>query len=761
MVEQFIRLLLASRWVVLVLLVAVVVVSAASVSRIKFDNSIEAWFLDEDPSLAIYDHFSETFNADQIVIVGLFAEDVFDTDVLAAIDQISVAVAQLRFADRVQSITHTSLVERIGGFDTPNFREQILASPLQRSLLLSPDNNATAIVVHYAREGNTFREKQEFVNALREIVGTATVGADIDVAISGAPVLGEAGQTRNNADLRILIPAMIAVIVIIAFGLFQSVVMTLLPLGVSGVAVLFAYGLMAAAGWRMTMISVILIPLILAVGVAHSVHVINRYRLNFENGLDNEAAVVDSIRRLARPCFFTSITTVIGLLSLLVSELEPVHEFAVTAAAGVFAAFVISMTFLPVMLLLRRRKLHYRPTIAGSIVDNLLALVYRASSAHPRKIVILCLLVGVGFTWLAVRVETGLDPMSWIRHDDPIRVDTQRIDSAFGGALSLEFLLTSQDGQLDEPDILRRMEAFQDWLVANSKVAKATSVADLVKEAARVARGAGQSGFALPKTRFLTTELLGKLRSDEQLGPWVTPAYTEARIAARVPLSSAQEIIDEIPAIEQRIAQSFEGSGVTVALTGHAVLASKMQTHMLDSQLQSFGVALGVVSLVMILLLRSAALGLLAMVPNLLPIAIGLGAMTLLDIPLNPATVMIAAVALGIVVDDTVHLMTAFERGVRNAGKVGTAIKSTLLEVGQPVMVTSVLLVAGFSTLILGSFLPTRQVGGLVALIVAAALVTDLVFLPAILRALPDELITKSLGRDSHSPGQDMSDLPK
>jgi predicted RND superfamily exporter protein len=729
MVEQFIRLLLASRWVVLVLLVAVVVVSAASVSRIKFDNSIEAWFLDEDPSLAIYDHFSETFNADQIVIVGLFAEDVFDADVLAAIDQISVAVAQLRFADRVQSITHTSLVERIGGFDTPNFREQILASPLQRSLLLSPDNNATAIVVHYAREGNTFREKQEFVNALREIVGTATVGADIDVAISGAPVLGEAGQTRNNADLRILIPAMIAVIVIIAFGLFQSVVMTLLPLGVSGVAVLFAYGLMAAAGWRMTMISVILIPLILAVGVAHSVHVINRYRLNFENGLDNEAAVVDSIRRLARPCFFTSITTVIGLLSLLVSELEPVHEFAVTAAAGVFAAFVISMTFLPVMLLLRRRKLHYRPTIAGSIVDNLLALVYRASSAHPRKIVILCLLVGVGFTWLAVRVETGLDPMSWIRHDDPIRVDTQRIDSAFGGALSLEFLLTSQDGQLDEPDILRRMEAFQDWLVANSKVAKATSVADLVKEAARVARGAGQSGFDLPKTRFLTTELLGKF--------------------------------DEIPAIEQRIAQSFEGSGVTVALTGHAVLASKMQTHMLDSQLQSFGVALGVVSLVMILLLRSAALGLLAMVPNLLPIAIGLGAMTLLDIPLNPATVMIAAVALGIVVDDTVHLMTAFERGVRNAGKVGAAIKSTLLEVGQPVMVTSVLLVAGFSTLILGSFLPTRQVGGLVALIVAAALVTDLVFLPAILRALPDELITKSLGRDSHSPGQDMSDLPK
>jgi predicted RND superfamily exporter protein len=517
------------------------------------------------------------------------------------------------------------------------------------------------------------------------------------------------------------------------------------------VAVVFAYGLMAAVGWHMTMISVIPIPLILAVGVAHSVHVINRYRLNLESGLDNEAAVIDSIRRLFRPCFFTSITTVIGLLSLLVSELEPVHEFAVTAAAGVFAAFVISMTFLPVMLLLRRRELHYRPTIAGSIVDNLLSLVYRASSAHPRKIVLLCLLVGVGFTWLATRVETGLDPMSWIRHDDPIRVDTQRIDSAFGGALSLEFLLTSPDGRLGDPDILRRMEAFQEWLIANSKVAKATSLADLVKEAARIARDADESGFDLPKTRFLTSELLGKLRTDEQLGPWVTPDYREARIAARVPLSSAQEIIEDIPAIEQRMTASFDGSGVTVTLTGQAVLASKMQTHMLDSQLHSFGVALAVVSLVMIVLMRSAIIGLLAMIPNLLPIAIGLGAMTLIDIPLNPATVMIAAVALGIVVDDTVHLMTAFERGVRSTGKVRAAIKSTLLEVGQPVMVTSVLLVAGFATLILGSFLPTRQVGGLVALIVAAALITDLIFLPAILRSMPDKLITKSLGRDGRS----------
>lgn len=761
MVRRLIRLLLGGRWVVLVLVAVLTVLSAVSISRISFDNSIESWFLDDDPSLATYDYFTETFNSDQIIIVGLFADNIFAAEVLGAVDRISVAAAQLQYADRVQSITRSSMVQRIGGFTAPDFREQTLASPLQRSLLLSPDSKATAVIVHYAREGNTFKRKREFVSALQAVVGDATADAGIDYAIIGAPVLGAAGQTRNNEDLRILVPVMILVIVVIAFGLFQSVAMTLLPLGVSGVAVLFAYGLMAAAGWKMTMISVILIPLILAVGVAHSIHVINRYRLNLENGLANEAAVVGSVERLLKPCFFTSITTVIGLLSLLVSSLKPVHEFAVTAAAGVFMAFIISMTFLPVMLLLRRRGLRQRTTIARTVVQNLLELVHHAASTHPRKLVLTGLFASVAFTALATQVDARLDPMSWIRHDDPIRVDTQRIDTAFGGALSLEFLLTSDKGQIGEPDNLRRIEAFQQWLVDHTKVGQTTSLADLVKEAARIARDAGESGYTLPRTRFLTSELLDALHRDEQLGPWVTPGFTVARIAARVPLSSAQEIIEQIPAIQQRISEDFEGSGVTVKLTGHAVLAGKMQAHMLDSQLYSFAVALAVVSLMMIVLLRSTLVGLLAMIPNLLPIAIGLGAMTLLDILLSPATVMIAAVALGIVVDDTVHLMTAFERGVRATGKVDAAIRSTLLEVGQPVTVTSILLASGFAILILGSFLPTRQVGGLVALIVVAALLTDLVFLPAILRWLPDKLIVNSLGRNDHSPDQASPGLPK
>ena len=129
--------------------------------------------------------------------------------------------------------------------------------------------------------------------------------------------------------MRILVPVMIAVILVIAASIFQSVTMTLLPLGVSGVALVITYGLMAAIGWKMTMLSVILIPLVLAVSVAHSIHIIDRYRLNLERGLHNDRAVAESVERLLRPCLFACITTVIGLLSLLVSDLAPLQEFRI------------------------------------------------------------------------------------------------------------------------------------------------------------------------------------------------------------------------------------------------------------------------------------------------------------------------------------------------------------------------------------------------------------------------------------------------
>lgn len=734
MSERFIRWLLNQRWMILAAITVITLLSVATASRVNFDSTLESWFIESDPSLATYNAFTDIFGADQIVVVGVFAADLFDGEVLRAVRQISDQAGKLQFVDRVQSITNSAIVRRQGGIETAGFRDRVLASPLQRATLLSADARATAIVIFYSRDGKTDRQKHEFVNGLREIVNNATAGLDASAAITGGPVIGEAAKGRNADDMATIFPLMIFLIVVITYVVFRKVPLTLLPLGVVAIATTWSFGLMGLLGWNMTMISAILIPLILAVGVAHSIHIISGYRRNLERGIAADEAVQRSLTRLLKPCFFASLTTAIGLLSLLVSDLAPVRQFAVIAAAGVLAAFVVSIAFLPVMLRLLPVSEKSGAVLISKFVMPLLEATHDFGSRYPRRILATAGIAAALFLWLATRVGVGLDPMLWIPHGDSIRVDAERIDKSFGGGLSLEFLVSSAEARLGTPAAMRELEAFQAWLVANTTVTGTTSAVDLVKEAARIAREEGGAGYSLPRSSVVTNALLESIARDGVLAHWLTADRTSARIFARIPLTSAQDIVDEIPLIREHMRDDFADSDLSVQITGQAVLAGIMQTNMIDSQLYSFSVALAVVSLMMILLLRSLPLGMLAVIPNLLPIVVGLGAMALADISFNPATVMIAAVALGIVVDDTVHMMTVFDREVRAGQQTRDAIRTTIMEVGRPVFVTSVLLAAGFGLLVFGSFLPSRQIGGIIAVIVIAALATDLVVLPAILR---------------------------
>ena len=240
----------------------------------------------------------------------------------------------------------------------------------------------------------------------------------------------------------------------------------------------------------------------------------------------------------------------------------------------------------------------------------------------------------------------------------------------------------------------------------------------------------------MPKTAMLTSMLIDGLSHAGVLGEWVSPDFSHARISARIPLSTAGNIVAVLPKIRERIDAQFAGSRLNVTLTGQAEVIGSMQTYIIDGQIVSFLVALGVISLLMMLFLRSVAAGLVAMIPNLFPIVVGLGAMTLLGIDLGPGTIMIGAVALGVIVDDTVHFTLALRQARHEGASIDGAIEWAISSSGQPILVTSFLLACGFLVLLLGRYLPTQQIGSVIAIVVTVALFADLVLLPAVLRLL-------------------------
>jgi hypothetical protein len=298
-------------------------------------------------------------------------------------------------------------------------------------------------------------------------------------------------------------------------------------------------------------------------------------------------------------------------------------------------------------------------------------------------------------------------------------------------------LVTAPDGGLRDPRQLKRLDEFERWLERETALARVVSVVDVVKEAARVARHDEASAPWLPVTPVVTDEILEVLEYRGSLEGWVRDDYSLARLSARLPLSEATQLIDQLDHIGAEVDARFPGSDLHVETTGYAKLMVKMEEYLIGSQIECLVLALVVITLLMSVLLRSVVLGLFSMIPNLTPIAIGLGAMSLAGVSLNPGTVMIGAVALGIVVDDTVHFMVALRRALADGSPVDEAIRVALSEVGPALAVTTLLLAASFCVLTLGSFAPSIQFGAITTLIVVVALAADLVLLPAALRLAP------------------------
>lgn len=731
--QQVVEVLLRWRLLASLVLLSLVTVLGYYATRVGFDDSIESWFLDSDPLIQVYNQFTERFHADQIVVVGIFADDVFAPAVLQKIDRVTHAAAELEHVLRVRSITNMALAHRLTGIDAPGFRDQVLASPLARGALVSEAHDAAAIVIQFARAGNTVRGKTRFVSALRELLGREFAAGDY--ALTGGVVLNRVSAANTRHDLTVIFPILLLVIMLVCWLIFRQLLLAVMPLLIAALSVLAAFGVMGMAGWGMTIITPLLVPLILAVGVADAIHLLVRYQRIVVTGQERATALSDSMTELLWPCLITTLTTVAGLLALLTSKFGPLREFAVVAASGVTAALVLSYGVLPTLLLLERRRASARAP-QYRISDAVLAGVLRLGRFSPAVITFAGVVALAFFSWAASRVEVRIDPMSWMPEKSQFRIDTRRIDAAFGGALALEFMVTGPAGIMESPQTLRQLEEFEAWLIDATSISRATSLADIVKETARLARDTGADGYALPRTSMLTAMLLDGLAGSGALDEWVTPDFSEARISARIPLSTASDIVAELPKIRERIAAQFDGSDIEVTLTGQAEVIGSMQTYIINGQITSFLVALAVISLLMMVFLRSIGTGLLAMIPNLLPIVVGLGAMPLLGINLGPGTIMVGAVALGVIVDDTVHFTLALQSARRNGATIDAAIEWAIARSGQPILVTSFLLAAGFLVLLFGRYLPTQQIGSVIAIVVTVALIADLVLLPAVLRLL-------------------------
>ncbi|MFC1611546.1 RND family transporter [Myxococcota bacterium] len=624
--------------------------------------------------------------------------------------------------------------------ESDQIRRRALANSILTGGLVSEDARACAILIELDRDGADFAGKVAHVVALQE-AAARELADGVTIRLTGTPPFDEAFYRLSVRDSTVLAPAALIVILLSVLLIFRRVSSVIIPVAVVAMALIWIYGLMAVLGMELNVLSGALAAVILAVGIADSIHVLADYYQELMIGRAPKDAVRQSILNLLVPCFFTSATTVVGMLSLEVSSLAPVQEFGALAALGVFFAFILSITFAPAVLALAKppdRTYIERLTVGP--ISRLLGWLGQPNMRRSRIVLGATGFALVAAVWGWTHLEVGANTMNYFKKNSPVRLDAEAVDRALGGSATVEMLVTAPDEGLKDPAKLARLDELQRWLETHKGVTQSLSVVDSVKEMHRVLHDGDRKAFTLPDSRPLIAQLYLLLEGEADFSTVVQDNYSVGRITSRVQMTEAADLARDVPNQERRIAREFPEPDLQVELTGFVKLMHNMEIYLVQSQIRSLSIAFAVITVMLMLLLRSIKLGLFSMIPNILPVVLGLALMGTVGIDLDPGTIMIGAIALGLVVDDSVHFLVRLRRHIAGGSTLEAAIHNALQDAGRPIIITSLLLAGGFAILVIGSFSPNIHFGIVTAWVVMVALIADLVLLPAALLVIRPRL---------------------
>ena len=741
--------ILRLRWLVIAI-VAALTALAASFLPPRFDNSLEVWFLRDDPELIRYQKFIDRFEADDLAVVGLFGDRIFHRDGLETIDRLTTALGKIDQIVRVRSLTTMQVATStnggisiepaidIDGLDTETpaeRRTRILSNRLLTDSIVSKDGRATvvAMFVHPDNAKDDFARRRlgEAIMRVAQEIGAPT----FEVAVTGGPPMDRMFNEYAERDMTVF--GLLTVLIVLAsvWVSFRRLSASLIPMLVVIIAGIWTYGLLSAVGWTMNIVSTGLIGLLLAVGVADSIHILSDYYQHLMAGESPDDAVRSSLQHLIVPCLFTSMTTAAGMLSLSVSQIRPVQEFGIMAAAGVTFAFLLSVTLVPCVLRIAKAPdpefiERQRTGFISRVVQRLARPTRRSSIPIVGGFAIL---IAMSLWASANLVVANSNPLNYFVEDEPIRVDTERIDEALGGTATVEFVIHAPDGGLLEPAILARIKAFQQVLKAEPGISSTFSIVDVFEDLNQTMIGGDETHRRIPDSRARVAQLSLLLEGEEDLEQIIQDEYSIGRISAGIRLSDASTLVKRVPELKRVVAESFAGPELSMEITGFALLISRVEGYLVESQIDSLAIAMVVITLMMMMLLRSVKLGLFSMIPNCGPIVLALGFMAAVGIPLDPSTVMIGSIALGLVVDDTVHFLARLRPLAASGMPMEEAIAGAMHATARPLIVTSIVLVAGFSAMILASFTPNIYFGVVASVVIILALIADLIALPAML----------------------------
>jgi predicted RND superfamily exporter protein len=586
----------------------------------------------------------------------------------------------------------------------------------------------------------TDKENSEVVAAVRAVLARHH-SADLKIDVAGSPVITHTLKRSMLRDMSLFLRLAVLTIGLCLLIMFRRVSGILFPLIVVALALVSTLGLMAWLGTSVKTMTSILPSFLLAVGVGASVHLLAIFYHKLDEKGDRHEAIVHAMGHSGLAIVMTSVTTAAGLASFSTAEVAPIADLGTYSCLGILLTLVLTIVLLPALLAIFPIKPHKpRAAKAGRpVIDRFLGAVAKFSTSHARSITVTSLVIIVLALVGAFRLEFSHDILSWFPSEEPIRVATQKIDDRLKGSISMEIVLdTGRENGLYDPVLLQKMDDLAreiDQLEVGSLfVGRTSSVADILKEIHRALNENDPAFYRIPDNAKLIPQefLLFENSGSDDLEDFVDSGFSLARFTIKVPWRDALEYGPFLEEIEKRFQETFQDDA-QISSTGMIVLFSRIISAAIHSMARSYAIALVLITVLMILLVGRLKMGLASMLPNLFPILVTMGLMYWLGFPLDMFTMLIASIAIGLAVDDTIHFMHNFRR-CRDAGDdVVTCVHETLLGTGRAMLVTTVVLSLGFFIFMFSSMNHLFNFGLLTGIAVLLALAADFLLAPALM----------------------------
>jgi predicted RND superfamily exporter protein len=736
-----------------VILGAVALAPRANITRI--DNDLTAWFSTSDPVYQDYERFQREFGGTRTLLVAIDAaarDQLFSRPGLEAVRDITREIERVPTVTHVNSLANATVVARTADADggealdvRPLIDDTTIDSPdavarraiddeLLRQDLVSEDGTAAALIVFFD-EQRVDAVRSEVLDEIRRIVETR-LPAGLTAHFNGSLEISQEYNRVTLANQATFTPPIFLLTLAALYLMFRSWRVTVVTLLAVLLSVIWTLGLYDLIGFSFNVLSSMIVPLVVVLAIADDVHIVQHYMERRRTG-SAEQAFVSSVSHLLAPLVGASGTTALGMLSLATSSVVAVRHFGIGAAVGVMVDLGISIVFLPTVLGVLRPIAE--PAPQESWFAGPMRRVARLSMRHSGVIIAVVVAIAAAALAGVARLRVDTNHINFFSADHPLGRSARLIDAKLGGIYTFQILLEASADTMGRPDVLRRMDRLEQDLRRLPFVRKVNGLADYVR---RIHRELGDgSGPPIPDDpRVVAQELFVFSLADagrRELDRVVASDLSKAQITIKLASMSSDLVFAQVNEAERLANAAFAGTDVTPIVTGSGRLFSTLDHYLVLSQISSFTTAFLTVFAVIFLVFRSWRFGLLAIVPNVVPVLTVFGVMGWMGISLNVATIMLASVALGVVDDDTIHFISRYRRETAAGQSTADAIETALAHEGRASLTTALINSTSFAVLALSSYKPTAWFGGLLALTMGVAFLAEAFILPAIITALP------------------------